>query len=120
MNRLSRMFVGLTLALLSGQSVASDLVEFSTSMDFAEFEVVVGYLRESDAALAEEISREISDFKAREAAGGTRKRSLVTSPGYIVLEREDEDALSVAVFSSARVHSEIEAAYERALSELGI
>jgi hypothetical protein len=40
--------------------------------------------------------------------------------GYIVLEREDPQALAFATFTAAEVQTKIEDAYSRATEELGI
>jgi hypothetical protein len=87
-------------------------------MDFEEFGVVTKYLRELDASLANEISASISQFK--ESTAGDKRFELKNAPGYMLLEREDDYAFTIALFTSDAIRKKIEEAYERATEELGI
>ena len=120
MNRLRKIFATLVLAVSPGASASNDLLEFSTSMDFDEFEVVVEHLRRTDAMFAEEIARAIAEFKAAEDVGATWRRELANGWGHIALEREDDYALTIAVFTGSPLHERLNAAYQSAVAELGI
>lgn len=120
MNRLRKLIGSLVLATLPGPTIASELLEFSTSMDFEEFGVFVEHLRRADAAFAEEVARAIAEFKATQAVGATRRRELANELGYMTLEREDEYAFSIAVFTGSQLHSVVDAAYRSAAAELDI
>ena len=89
-------------------------------MDFDEFAVVVEHLRASEAPLSEEISANIAEFKGSTAPGKGRTFQLKSAPGYMTLEREDERAFTLAIFTSPDVRKKIEAAYNSAGKELGI
>jgi hypothetical protein len=120
MNRLRKIFATLVLAVFPGASVSSDLLEFSTSMDFDEFEVVVEHLRRTDAMFAEEIARAIAEFKAAGKVGATWRREFANGRGHMTLEKEDDYALTIAVFTDSPLHEKLDAAYQSAAAELGI
>lgn len=120
MNRYRNLLGSLVLALLPGHAVPGELREFSTSMDFDEFEVVMEHLRRRDAQFAEELASAVADFKASATVGATQRLDLASGKGYLTLEREDEYAFSVGVWAVARLHADIDAAYESAAAELGI
>lgn len=97
-----------------------DLIEFSTSMDFDEFEVVLKYLENSDRNLARVVRDVLDEFRASTPIGESDTWKLVGDPGYIELEREDDQAFGIAVFATKHVTSLIDSAYERGIEELGI
>lgn len=116
--RLGTLLAALLLALSARG--ASELIEFSTSMDFAEFDVVLKHLKRSDAYFSQELQRHLADFQAEESVGGARRRELAKGQGYVVLEREDEQAFTIYVFTTAQRQADLQAAYDRATAELGI
>ena len=105
---------------LSPVSLGSDLLEFSTSMAFIEFATVIKHLKKSDETLASELSREIASFKANAAIGVSQRYDLANAQGYVVLEREDDYALSIEIFTDASAHAKIDAAFTSATEEMGI
>lgn len=117
-----RAFILLMIFLVSAPVGATDrkLVEFSTSMDFSEFEIVLQHLRNSEPGLAGEISKKLEAFKNSSVPSESQAFDLETTDGYIVLERDDEYAFVFAAFTTQRVRSNIDAAYEMGTRELGI
>ena len=110
------------LALFIAQEAKTqeDLIEFSTSMDFEEFEAVVARLEVIDIGLAKEISEHVGNFKNSSSLEQSREFQLKSGPGYIYLEREDQYAFVIAIFSSKEVITNIENSYEQGINDLGI
>ena len=108
------------LSLFSISACTQDLVEFSTSMGFDEFEVVVKHLQAADKPLANEIATKIEQFKNSSSPGQSRKYIFDSIPGHMILEREDEYAVGIATFTTADIQAKIETAYDQGTKELGI
>ena len=108
------------LSIFSAGTGAQELPEFSTSLDFDEFAVVEKYLEVLDPLIGKEISANISRFKESTSPGDTQRFELNTAAGYMLLEREDDYAFTLAIFSSSKIVMKIEEAYEKATEELEI
>ncbi|WP_369985847.1 hypothetical protein [Thalassolituus sp.] len=108
------------LSIFSAGTGAQELPEFSTSLDFDEFAVVEKYLEFLDPLIGKEISANISRFKESTSPGDTQRFELNTAAGYMLLEREDDYAFALAIFSSSEILMKIEEAYEKATEELEI
>lgn len=117
---MKKFFLAFLIFLFSTIAVSQDLVEFSTSMDFEEFEVVLKYLDSIDKALAQEISTKIQKFKKSSTVGQSQKFKLDTIDGYMILEREDDYAFGIATFTAEETHTKIDDAYDQGTEELGI
>jgi len=109
-------------SIFSGASNASEqgLIEFSTSMEFEEFDAVLKHLSAIDRTLADEIMEKINKFKNSTVPGQSQKNNFEGVEGYVVLEREDDYAFGIATFTTEEMHSKINAAYEQGTKELGI
>jgi|TARA_Y100000296_G_C5013996_1_gene176549 hypothetical protein len=113
----------LLLSLLSIFSVgtgAQELPGFSTSLDFDEFAVVEKYVEVLDPLFGKEISAKISLFKESSSPGESQRFELNTSTGYMLIEREDDNAFTLAIFSSSEIVIKIEEVYEKAMEEIEI
>ncbi len=108
------------LSIFSSGTVAQEVPEFSTSLDFDEFSVVKKYLEGSDTEIGKEISDNISQFKDSTSTGETQRFELNSAPGYMILERDDELAFTMAIFSNSEIVLKIEEAYGKATEELEI
>ncbi len=95
-------------------------VEFSTSMSFDEFAVVVRYLKERDPEFGSEVGQAVASFKQTSQPGHAVQAELESVYGIIVLEREDSHTLGIATFTDEESNSKIEQAYKYAIEELGI
>ena len=116
---MKKLFLSL-LSICSAGTGAQELPEFSTSLDFDEFVVVEKYLEGLDTQIGKEISANISQFKESTTTGEAQRFELNAAPGYMLLEREDEFAFTMAIFSSSEIVMKIEEAYEKATEELEI
>jgi len=105
---------------ISSTASGSELVEFSTSMDFDEFAVVLKHLGSTNAELSQELGAEISKFKDTTKPGDQIERKLSSTEGVLILEREDDYAFGIIVFATPQTHSELESAFENGTEELGI
>lgn len=108
------------LSIFSAGTDAQELSEFSTSMDFDEIAVLEKYLQVVDAPIGKEISTNISRFKESTSIGESQRFELKTASGYMLLELEDEFALTIAIFTHFDTLMKIEEAYEKATGELEI
>ena len=106
------------MLMLSSSAGAQELVEFSTSMDFDELEVVIKHLRQADNQFGNEIASKLAEFRRSSEPGLTMRYSLSSAPGYMTLEREDRQAVSANVFSDNKLKQMLDKAYEEAVSEL--
>ena len=104
----------------SANAASPNLVEFSTSMDFEEFKVVLKHLSTIDKSLAGEIAKKINTFKNSSTPGQSQKFEFDTVSGYMTLEREDDYAFAIYTFTPQETNSKIDTAYERGTNELGI
>jgi hypothetical protein len=116
--------LALLCSLFGGVAIGGDqnknLEEFSTSMDFEEFNVVLNNLNTRNSKLASELADAIKTFKETTQPGESRQSYLESGHGHITLEREDEYAFGIAIFTSKEVSSQLDSAYEAAISELNI
>lgn len=118
---MKKLFLAIIALFFGSANAASpSLVEFSTSMDFEEFKVVLKNLSTIDKSLAGEIAKNISAFKNSSTPGQIQKFELNTVFGYITLEREDNYAFAIYTFTSQETNSKIDTGYERGTKELGI
>ena len=104
----------------SSSAPAQSLVEFSTSMDFKEFEVVLKHLNAIDSDLAGEMKVKIGSFKNSTVPGQSQQINFDGFAGYMVLEREDDYAFGIATFTTEEINFRIDMAYELGTKELGI
>jgi len=89
-------------------------------MDFSEFDIVLKHLDDLDNSFSGKLKQNINLFKDSSASGQNKKIELKDFDGYIVLSREDEYAIEIAVFSTKENISKLESAYTKATDELGI
>jgi hypothetical protein len=116
--------LAILLSLFGGAAIGNDhnknLDEFSTSMDFNEFNVVLNHLNAINSKFASELSEVINKFKETTQPGESHQSYLKSGHSHITLEREDEYAFGIAVFSSKELNAQLDSAYEAAISELNI
>lgn len=106
-------------AFFSPSNMATEaLVEFSTSMDFEEFEIILKKLANIDSEFENDISIIVKNFQESSNVGESKKVNLETVPGYAVLEKEDDNAFSIAIFTLEKSNVKIEKAYDLGTTEL--
>jgi hypothetical protein len=120
MNKILALFLSLFGISAFGDNQNANLVEFSTSMDFEEFNVVLKHLSAKNSAFASELTEIIEKFKKSSQPGGAQQRNIKGGLGLITLEREDEYAFGIAAFTVEELNKQLNNAYESAINELNI
>ena len=114
----------LLMSFFSSASIGGDqnkgLIEFSTSMDFEEFNVVLKYLNLNSNEFGYELSEIIKKFKESTQPGDAQQVHLEGGRGHITLEREDEYSFGIASFTTDDKYSQLNNVYEAAIKELNI
>ncbi len=103
-----------------GDSQKGNLIEFSTSMDFEEFKVVLKELKLSNAEYGDELSKIISTFKKSTNPGESLQVTFKSEYGYLIFEREDQYAFTLRVFSTKKEYNQLDYAYKVAIKKLNI
>ena len=97
-----------------------DIHEFSTSMDFDEFETVIKHLKNIDPTFGAEVSQNINTFKNSSKIGDVQRFNLKKNVGHMTLEREDPQCFSIFIFTTKEMEAKITQAFHLASEELGI
>lgn len=112
--------LAILLSLLSSQSNAENLSEFSTSLGFDELEVMINELTRTESDLAREISERVESFKRGSKIDDVKAFNLKSVHGTIELEREDDYTVAIYIFTEPEVSEKLDKAYEDATEALGI